>query len=107
AVLEVVEEVEEAHAGLDDRVGELVVDLQHAVHAPEADLDRVPDPRCRAAVGEVAALTECPQRNAELVGDANDLLDVGDRVRRRAAGSGSAPAEPVYSSEPLKSYGSR
>jgi hypothetical protein len=72
-------EVEPAHAGLDDRVAELLVDLQHAVHVAQADDHRAANPRRRAAVAVVAPGAVRPQRNATLVGDADDRLDLLDR----------------------------
>ena len=55
-------EVEPAHAGLDDRIRALLVDLEHAIHVAEADDDRSAHAWRRAAVAVVAALTMRPER---------------------------------------------
>ena len=73
-------EVEPAHARLDDRVRELLVDLEHAVHPPQAEDDRAADARRRPAVAVVAAGRVRPERGLVQVGDAHDLLDLLDRL---------------------------
>ena len=68
-------EVEPAHAGLDDRVGELGVDLDDAVHRTRLTT-ALPDARRRAAVAEVLAARARPERDAQLVGDPDEGLDL-------------------------------
>jgi hypothetical protein len=77
--LERLVEVEPAHARLDDRVAELLVDLEHAVHVAQAHDHRAAHARGRAAVAVVAAGAVRPQRDALLVGDPHDRLDLLDR----------------------------
>src|SRR5581483_1033719 len=79
--LERLVQVEPADARLDDRGGELLVDLEHAVHPPEVDDDRAADARRGAAVAVVPAHAGHPQRQPALVGDADDRLDLLDRLR--------------------------
>ncbi len=74
-------EVEPADTGLDDRVGGLLVDLEHAVHAPQADDHGAADPRRGAAVTVVAALPDRPERHLVLVRHPDDLLNLLDRLR--------------------------
>jgi hypothetical protein len=74
-------EVEPAHARLYDRVPELLVDLEDAVHVAQADDDRAAHPRRRSAVAVVAPRPVRPQRDAVLVGEPHDRLDLLDRRR--------------------------
>ena len=74
-------EVEPAHPGLDDGIGALLVDLEHAIHVAEADDHRPAHARRRAAVAVVAALAVRPERHLVLVRDPQDLLDLLDRRR--------------------------
>ena len=74
-------QVEPAHAGLDDGVPELLVDLEHAVHLPQAHEHRSLHARRGAAVPVVAAGRVRPQRHAVPGGDADDLLHLLDRRR--------------------------
>ena len=67
---EVLVQVEEAHAGLDDDVPGLVVDLEHAVHPVQVDHDASVDPRDGPAVAVVLASGDGPQRDAAVGGDA-------------------------------------
>ncbi len=84
-LLHVVEQVEEADAGLDDAVAALRIDLDDAVQPAQVEHHRAGHARCRAAVAEILAARNRPQRDPELVGDlqhALDLLHVGRRDRR-------------------------
>ena len=74
--LEGVVQVEPAHAGLDHGVAELLVDLEDLVHLAHVHDDRAAHAGCGAAVGVVAALSDGPQRDAVLVGDPHDRLDL-------------------------------
>ncbi len=74
-------EVEPAHAGLHDGVGALLVDLEHAVHPPQAHDHRAAHARSRPAVAVVAAGPVRPQRHAVLVGQPHDRLDLLDARR--------------------------
>ena len=74
-------QVEPAHARLDDRIPELLVDLEHAVHPPQAHEHRSLHARRRAAVPVVASGRVRPQRHAVPRGDADDLLHLLDRRR--------------------------
>jgi hypothetical protein len=73
---DLLEEVEEAHAGLDDGVGELRVELEDAVHPAQVDDDAAAHPRGRPAVAVVPALGDRPQVHARAGGDPDDLLDL-------------------------------
>src|SRR5262249_18705281 len=81
ARLDRVVEVEPADAGLDDRVAELLVDLEHAVHPTEVDDDRPAYPRRRAPVAVVLPDARHPERHLVLVRDPHDRLDLLDRLR--------------------------
>ena len=76
AALDRLVEVHPADAGLDDRVRQVLVDLQDAVHPAEPQLDRAAHARRRAAVAVVAALGVRPDGHVELVGDAHDRPDL-------------------------------
>ena len=86
AGLDRVVQVEPAHAGLDDGVAELLVDLQDPVHVPERQHHRAAHLRRGTAVAVVLAAADGPQRDAVLVGDPNDRLDVLDARRADDAG---------------------
>ena len=81
ARLDRVVEVEPADARLDDGVGELLVDLEHPVHVPQADDHRPVHARRRAAVAVVLARAVRPERDPMLVRDPDDRLDLLDRRR--------------------------
>jgi hypothetical protein len=80
--LEVLVDVEEPHARLDDGVRALLVDLEDAVHARELDDHRARDARRGAAVGVVLAARDGPQRHAQLVRHPDDRLHLVDGGRR-------------------------
>jgi hypothetical protein len=69
-------QIDKRHAGFDDGVVELVVDLDDAVHAVQVQRDRPAHARRRPAVPEVLAAREGPQRDGVLVGRAQDLLEL-------------------------------
>lgn len=73
-------QVGKGHAGLDDGVAVLVVDLEDAVHAVQVQRDRPADARRRPAVPEVLAPREGPERDAMPVGHGEDLPELVDRV---------------------------
>ena len=81
ARLQRVVEVEPAHAGLDDGVAELLVDLEDAVHVAQADRHRAADARRGPAVAVVAPGRVRPHRDRVAVGDPHDLLDLLGRLR--------------------------
>ena len=80
--LQMIIEVEEPHAGLDERVGGFVVHLEHAIHASQAQHYAARHARRGAAVAVVAALRARPERHPVLVGDSQDGLDLLDRSRQ-------------------------
>jgi hypothetical protein len=79
-------EVEPAHARLDHRIAEILVDLEDAVHVAQAHDHRAAHARRRAAVAVVAPGAVRPQRHLVLVGDAHDLLDLLHRGRHDHGG---------------------
>ena len=81
-LLDVLVQIEVADAGLDQRVAELLVHLEDAIHATEVEHDRAREHRRRAAVGEILAARDGPQRDAELIGDLDDLLHLLSGIRR-------------------------
>ena len=95
-LLDRVVEVEPAHARLDERIAELAVELEHAVHPAQADDDGAGEQRPGAAVAVVAAGRARPQRHAVLGRDPHDRLHLLDRVRaaprRRERGAPSRAA---------------
>jgi len=78
-------QIEVAHARLDEAGGVVLIDLEDAIHPLEVHHD-APGVRGRgAAVSQIAARGDRVERNAVLVGDADDLLDLlhlGWRDRR-------------------------
>jgi len=81
ACLDRLVEVEPTDARLDDRIAELLVDLEHAVHPAEVDDDRPAHPGRRAPVAVVAPDARDPDRHPVLVRDPQDGLDLLDAVR--------------------------
>jgi hypothetical protein len=79
AGLDRVVEVEPADAGLDDAVGELLVDLEHSVHVPERDDHRAFEARRGPAVAVVHPAAVRPERDPALVRDPDDRLHLLDR----------------------------
>ena len=90
-------QVEEAHARLDDRIGGVAVDLEHAVHPPQVHDDGPAHARRRAAVAVVPALRAHPERDAVVVRDPHDRLELLDRLGLHDGGGLVVvpPREPV------------
>ena len=99
--LDVVVEVEVADARLDQRVAELLVHLEDAVHAAHVEHDGARQHRRRAAVREVLAARDRPQRNAGSVCGLDDRL----HLLRRMSGATAAWARKRVSSLSI-GYGS-
>jgi hypothetical protein len=78
ACLDSLVEVKPTHARFDDRVSELLVDLEHLVHVAERQHQRAPNPRSGAAIPVVLAPPERPEGHAVFVGDSHDRLNVFD-----------------------------
>jgi hypothetical protein len=80
-------EIEESDAGLDDAVTLRLVDLDDAVHPAQVEHHRARHARRGTAIAEVLAARDRPQRNAKLVCDFQDALDLrhvrGSHRRRR------------------------
>ncbi len=74
-------EVEPADARLDDGVRAVLVDLEHAVHPPQAHEHGPVEARRRAAVAVVHPRRMRPERYRMLVRDPHDRLDLLDRLR--------------------------
>ncbi len=77
---QVVVEVEEPHARLDQGVAGALVHLQHAVQAAQLHHHAAAHPRRRAAIAVVAALRDGPERDPGLVGQAQDRADLLHRA---------------------------
>ncbi len=90
-LLDVTVEVEVAHARFDDGVVDLVVDLEHAVHALEIDDHAARVGRGGRAVTQVAAGRDRPERNLVLVRDPHDRLHLLDACRARRRPTRAAP----------------
>src|ERR1700722_3266278 len=85
--LDVAIEIEVADAGLDQRVGVLLIDLQDPIHAFQIEHDTAGiDWRC-AAVAEVLSGGNRIDGDLEGVGDAYDFLYLFDVVRGHGGGS--------------------
>ena len=94
-------EIEPAHARLDHRVAALLVDLEHAVHPPEAHDHRALDPRRGPAVAVVAA--GAVRSTAAPCGGWRSARSPGPARRV----SGITTADAVYSSQLANANGSR
>src|SRR5688572_399887 len=82
AFLDIAVEIEVADAGLHQRVGIALVDLEDAVHALQIEDDAARQHRCRAAITQVAARRDRIKRYAELIGNTNNFLHLLGRLRR-------------------------
>ncbi len=69
------------HPRLDDRVSQLVIDLQHPVEALEAELDSTSTTGGGPAVTKVASLAVRRDGDSPAVRDAHDLLHLRHRAR--------------------------
>ena len=76
-------EVEPADARLDDGVRAVLVDLEHAVHPPQAHEHGPVEARRGSAVAVVHPRRVCPERDRVLVRDPHDRLDLLDRLRHQ------------------------
>ena len=87
---EVFVQLEEADSGFDDAVAELLVDFQDAVHPAQVQHHRARHARRGAAIAQVLAAGNRPQRQLVFIGHAQHglkLLDAGrrDGGRRRVS----------------------
>src|SRR5688572_28188547 len=80
AFLDIAVEIEVADAGLHERVGVALVDLEDTVHALQIEHDAARQHGCRAAVAEIAARRYRVKRNTELGGDADDFKHLLGRI---------------------------
>jgi hypothetical protein len=85
-LLNVAIQIEVADAGLDQGVVVLLAHLDDAVHPLEIETTLPVTVRRRAAVAEILAGGDRPQRNPVLARDADDLLDLLDAIRRDGGG---------------------
>ena len=69
-------EIEVTDAGLHQRIRVALVDLQYPVHSLQIEHDTARNDGRGAAVTQVPARRDRIERNAELVRDPNDLLDL-------------------------------
>src|SRR5690242_16913471 len=79
-------EVEVTHARLDQSEGVLFVHLEDAIHPFEIEDNAAGENGRRAAISEVASRRDGIERDGELIGDPNDLLNVLHRVRSHSCG---------------------
>ncbi len=91
---DVLVEVEERHPRFDQGVGVLLVDLDDPVHPAEVEHHRAPHPGRAAAVAEVLADGDRPQRDAVLAGDPHRRLHLFDAARPDRPGADEVLATP-------------
>lgn len=80
-LLDVVVQIEKAHARLDQHITEVRVDFEDLVHAFQIEHDRARQARRRPTIGEIAAARDRPHRDAILIGDLETGLHLHDAVR--------------------------
>ena len=79
-------QVEEADARLDQRVAEGLVDFEYPVHPAQVEHDGAGHARRGGAEAEILAARDRRERDAELGGGLDDVLDVLHRARQERGG---------------------